>query len=193
LLASGNLDTLAVGPVLLGPINSSLGTLPGTSRGDLIVTVYCPVGATPCDAAQLPATTVYTYVVTITPRNDTPNSPGYPQPPAGGSRLDEYVLTQFAPKGIVGIGYSETDARKALLDAGAGPVSTCLADGRIAWRVLPGYIKGRWEGQTIRFYFQAGAPAGDGSYKLAGPDGNGTGPAPAPASAGNDCSTLPAR
>lgn len=187
----GNLDTLPLGPILRGPINSSIG-----NGNDLILTVYCPVGANPCNDS-LPQGSIYSYVITFFPGQDTPNSPGYTMPPGGLSARDiSRFFTNFPVRGITALGLSFDDAIAALPNPNVGPFAFCQTDGRIIWAVpSTGTFDARWSaGERIRFYFQTTSPPAstDGSYGFVAPEGNGSGSAPVPVGvSGTTCDSLP--
>ena len=185
-----DLDTLTLGPAIVGPVgpsvDTSLVTATGDSLGDLSSRVNCPAGVSPCVPPDNPSDTIYTYVHTVIPGVDNPNDPPFPRPD---TVLSPMGVKQFrlavAPQGFTGVaGVSFTQAGAAL-KSGPGAVHIELVDDGLIWTLPAG--EGWDTGEPLTFFWQTRRPPSGpgGDYRLAAADltPSGEGPRPSGGSA----------
>ncbi|MEO0378615.1 MAG: exosortase, PEP-CTERM interaction domain protein [Cyanobacteria bacterium P01_A01_bin.17] len=182
-----DLDSLSLGPTIVGPVGPTVDTTFITADergiGDFMSSVSCPAGFTVCTPPTNPAGTIYTYRHQVTPGIDLPNDPPFPSPnsllPLSNTR--DFQL-DFGAAGFNGVaGYSFSDAEAALNDGVEIRIEQ-LDDGRLAWR-LP--ENSGWDtNESLTFFWQTTqSPSGpDGSYTLASESelGSAQGPLPVP-------------
>ncbi|MEO0500493.1 MAG: exosortase, PEP-CTERM interaction domain protein [Pseudomonadota bacterium] len=190
-VASTDLDTLARGGTIVGPVgptvNASILSERGEAVADIVGQVDCPAGIDPCQPAEAPEGTIYTFIYRVTPGADSTNDAPF-QPNAPVTMADGVTLfgLDFIPPGFTGVaGYSFSDVAAALdgrAEEANGLMSIDVdeAAGRMVWATD---AEQGWDrGETITFFFQTTQPPkgpGEGFLLEAGSvGGSGHGPVP---------------
>ena len=181
-LAPIDLDGLALGPLVEGPVGVSVDSsfVAGeVATGDFSGGAACPAGFAECAPPTNPADTLYTFVQTVVPgvdavANDAPFASEAPAVDPG--PVVSYTVA-FRPAGFTGAaGYSVSDATAA----GVELALDRPASGELVFSVT----SGEWTmGETLRFFFETTQPPSGpgGAYALGGePAGVAPGPLPAP-------------
>lgn len=164
-LIPADLDPKANGPRVDGTEISEVAV--GSAKTPLAryhAFVLCAEKVTACDPERLPAGTVYTYIVTITPLVPAPHGPpsqGVPSADEGASDSLEQPLApaelvqtigpvpQF--KGVVGFAMEQATAALGSAEA----LSVTLDQNRLVWRVT----RGTWQpGKPITLWFRSASP-----------------------------------
>lgn len=186
-IAPTDLGALALGePVEIADrpeIDSSL-IAGDVALGNLLSRVRCPDGVERCLPADLPRTTIYTYVYEVRPGFDDPNNPGLamPEQVVPVERGESFALA-FPASGFTGVaGYAVEPARDVLAE-GFNAVIAC-EDGRLTWTVP---ADAEWStGDTLTFFWQSTQPPSDslGEYIFIGDGAEGRGRGPMPVAGG---------
>jgi hypothetical protein len=129
---------------------------PNGNLADMRSYVACPRGMDPCDPANAPAGTVFTYVHVVYPGSDNaPDNGGADS--ADVERATQFRLTRPATGFTGQLGYSKAEAMAAI-GAKADIVATC-DDGAIVWTVAAGDGGNQWEqSEPLTFYWQSTVP-----------------------------------
>lgn len=160
-VAATDFATLELGravETLAGPeIDTSLATIADAALANLSARVLCPARIEGnCTPAELPPTTIYTYVYEVRPGFDDPNSQGFPNPPrvVPVERGESFALG-FPASGFTGVaGYTVSEADSAL-EPGFNAVIAC-EQGRLVWTIPD---TAAWStGETITFFWQSTQP-----------------------------------
>lgn len=185
-LTATNLDSLTLGPQIVGPVgptvDTSLVNAAGESLGDLRGGVSCPAGFAVCVPPTNPPGTIYTYVHEITPGVDfTNDGPFLPQPPVVPfDDVTEFSLG-FPAEGFNGVAGFSFLATQTALGAGGDFGIELLSDGSLQWTASG---TGWGMGETIAFFWQTTQPPSGpgGVYQVRNgiTSGTGAGPLPTP-------------
>ena len=186
-LIAADLDLSTLGAKIAGP----KGTDPEFSvmAGGKVVArvaafVACPKGVSPCTPETLPAGTIYTYVLRVTPDAAGPMATPSPPTPGAADGAPEIPSTLFQTtrpaRGFKGgVGYARAEAEAAL--GAPQAIGVSLDDERLIWRITGG--SGWKPGAPITFWWQSTAPP-DGpkqAYRLEMGDAGWTANGPFPA------------
>ncbi len=186
-LDAGDFMDLQLGARIVGPqgpeVTDAMSNEAG-NFGDIRSFVACPAGMKPCDPANAPAGTIFTYVHIVYPGEDNDPNTGVG---AGNTSSDIETASAFrmigAAHGFTGqAGFAKAEA-VAAIGAKADVVVSCDA-GKLVWTVNAGEGGDQWEqGEPITFYWQSTLPPA-GPAKMYALDANyteaiGNGPYPA--------------
>ena len=167
-LVPADLGNLVLGARIEGPRGpefTSRFRAEGETLAEVVSYVACPEGTDPCDPAELPTDTVYTYVHRVTPAEGIE-----------GARL---FRTARAATGFANVlGFDKAEAIDVLGEQGRIDVSA--DNGALVWRVIGG--DGWGAGETLTFYWQSTVPP-EGPreafrFEAGGDSAAGTGPFP---------------
>ncbi|GEM_PF-250945 len=185
---SGDFGELQLGAKIVGPQGPEpTGTLstPEGNFADIRSYVACPAGMDPCDPANAPEGTVFTYVHVVHPGEDNDPSTGSGE---GNDSSDIEIANAFKMTqpayGFTGVaGYSHAEALSA---AGAKTrvVITCGEDDNLVWTINPGEGGDQWEqAEPLTFYWQSTLPPSgpQEAYAIQANRTTATGPGPFPA------------
>ena len=161
-LVAGDFAALRLGAKVEGPQGDEVIAALGNSSGnfaDMRSYVACPAGMDPCDPANAPEGTVYTYVHVVYPGQD--NDPDAGDTEANTSsdveRASQFRLIMPAHGFTGDAGYSKAEALAAV-GAKVDVVVTCHEDG-LAWTVSAGDGGNQWEqAEPLTFYWQSTLP-----------------------------------
>ncbi len=166
-LVAADLDLATLGAKIAGP----KGTDPEFSvmAGGKVVArvaafVACPKAVSPCTPETLPADTIYTYVLKVTPDTAGPLAPtpaATPSGPTDGTPDDlgeipaiVFQMTRPARGFKGGVGYARAEAEAAL--GAPEAISVTLDEERLIWRVTGG--SGWKPGAPITLWWQSTVP-----------------------------------
>ena len=162
MLDAGDFMDLSLGAKIEGPqgpeVKGSMRNAEG-AFADIRSYVACPAGMDPCDPANAPAGTVFTYVHVLYPGedNDPDTGSGTGNDSSDIETADMFRLTQPAHGFTGNAGYSKAEAISAM-GPGSDVVITC-EDGALAWTVEAGDGGNQWEqAEPLTFWWQSTVP-----------------------------------
>lgn len=195
-LEAGDFMDLELGAKIVGPQGPEVEAALSNAEGnfaDIRSYVACPAGMDPCDPANAPEGTIYTYVHVVYPGEDNEDDTGSG---AGNDSSDVELATAFkltrpAHGFTGGVGYAKAEALAAIGEK-ADVFITCVDDG-LVWSVEAGDGGDQWEqAEPLTFYWQSTLPpAGPAdTYAIEANYTEASGPGPYPAAqdeAANAC------
>ncbi|MHA6317320.1 hypothetical protein ACXYN8_06640 [Altererythrobacter sp. CAU 1778] len=182
-IEAGDFADLQLGARVEGPQGAEVTSAMSNAEGnfaDITSFVACPAGMDPCDPANAPEGTVFTYVHTVYPGED--NDPGTGVGSGNSSsdieRAAGFRMTQAAHGFTGAAGYSKGEVVAAT--GATGQVVVTCNDGKLQWTVDSGDGGDQWENrEPITFWWQSTLPpagpakayAIDANYTEASGDG----------------------
>lgn len=143
-LVPADLAQLALGARIEGPQGTEVTSAfaaDGETLAEVVSYVACPEGIDPCDPAELPADTVFTYVHRVTP--------------ADGIEGATLFRTSRAATGFANVvGFDKAEAAEVL--GKDGKVDVSADNGALVWRVIGG--DGWQAGEPMTFFWQGTVP-----------------------------------
>ena len=161
-IEAGSFADLKLGAKVAGPQGEELKSRLTNEAGafaDVTSYVACPAGMDPCDPANAPQGTVFTYVHIVYPGED--NAPdsgsGTGADASDVEQANRFMIVRSAYGFTGSAGYSKLETMAAI-GPKAEVVITCV-DGGIAWTVNAGEGGNQWEqSEPLTFWWQSTLP-----------------------------------